>query len=185
MEPYQLRVRLDHPGQLFKADDISPTDPRYTEYTAQPALDTVREELLIKTLPKDQPVELLLEVPEEHIHPTTETQLNEAVHRYLFVESKLDQESFQSRGPVFRRLLVVSVIVFFAIQVIAITVKNLTNAEDYYITDSLSEGLAVTSWVILWVPVQFLTVDAWQRNLRRRRLRAINRMQVRVVASPD
>jgi hypothetical protein len=172
VEPFQLRIRLDHPGQLFKADDISPTDPRYTEYTAQPALDTVREELLIKTLPKDQPVELLLE-------------LNEAVHRYLQVENKLDQESFQSRGPVVRRLLVVSIAVFFAIQMVAITIKNLTNAEDYYLTDSLAEGLAVTSWVILWVPVQFLTVDAWQRSLRRRRLGSINRMQVRLVPTPD
>ncbi|MCF8531007.1 MAG: hypothetical protein K9G05_07440 [Candidatus Nanopelagicales bacterium] len=185
MEPFQLRVQLDHPGQLFTADDIPPTDPRYTEYTAQPALDTVREELLIKTLPKNQPVELLLELPAEHIHPSTETQLNEAVHRYLQVENKLDQESFASRGPVFRRLLLVSVSVFFGIQMVAITIKNLTNADDYYVTDSISEGLAVTSWVILWVPVQFLTVDAWQRNLRRRRLRTINRMRVRLVASSD
>ncbi len=185
MEPYQLRVRLDHPGQLFKADDISPSDPRYTEYTAQPALDTVREELLIKTLPKNQPVELLLELPAEHIHPSTEAQLNEAVHRYLQVENKLDQESFQSRGPVVRRLLVVSLAVFFAIQMVSITIKNLTNSDDYYVTDSISEGLAVTSWVILWVPVQFLTVDAWQRSLRRRRLGTINRMQVRLVSRPD
>ena len=185
MEPFQLRVRLDHPGQLFKADDISPTDPRYTEYTAQPALDTVREELLIKTLPKNQPVELLLELPAEHIHPSTEAQLNEAVHRYLQVENKLDQESFQSRGPVVRRLLVVSIAVFFSIQMVSITIKNLTNSDDYYVTDSISEGLAVTSWVILWVPVQFLTVDAWQRSLRRRRLGTINRMQVRLVSRPD
>jgi hypothetical protein len=185
VEPYQLRVRLDHPDQLFKADDISPSDPRYTEYTAQPALDTVREELLIKTLPKDQPVELILEIPQEYIHASSEKQLNEAVHRYLQVENKLDQESFQSRGPVVRRLLVVSIVVFFSIQMVSITIKNLTNSEDYYLTDSLAEGLAVTSWVILWVPVQFLTVDAWQRRLRRRRLGTINRMQVRLVPTPD
>ena len=107
------------------------------------------------------------------------------MHRYLQVENKLDQESFQSRGPVVRRLLVVSLAVFFAIQMVSITIKNLTNSEDYYVTDSISEGLAVTSWVILWVPVQFLTVDAWQRSLRRRRLGTINRMQVRLVSRPD
>lgn len=60
MEPYQLRVRLDHPGQLFKADDILPTDTRYTEYIAQPAIDTVCGELLNKIFIKTQAIELLL-----------------------------------------------------------------------------------------------------------------------------
>lgn len=58
------------------------------------------------------------------------------------MENDLDQETFRSRGPVVRRLLVVSLIVLFAIQMLAITIGHLTNSEDFYLMDSVSEGLA-------------------------------------------
>ena len=46
-------VRLQRPEQLFEADDVSPMSADYTEFTAQPAMDTVRDVLLMRMPPKD------------------------------------------------------------------------------------------------------------------------------------
>lgn len=54
----QFVLQLDRPEQLFEADPISPMSARYTEYTAQPAMDTIRDLLLMRMPPRDTAVQI-------------------------------------------------------------------------------------------------------------------------------
>ncbi|MEI8262078.1 MAG: hypothetical protein WCG77_11335, partial [Actinomycetes bacterium] len=67
--PYQLTVRLQSAEQLFEVVALNPTSPDYTEFTAQPAMETVRDLLLLRQPRKTDEVELLLLLPASHIRP--------------------------------------------------------------------------------------------------------------------
>ena len=178
----QIVVRLERPEQLFTADPVSPTSPAYTEYTAQPAIETVRELLIMRMPSKQSEVELQVILPPDQLRDGLATELTLAVRRWIKVQNTLDVELSSAGGAVGRRLFILGFVAFFLLQLASITVKKLGDSSDDYFIDALGEGLGVASWVMLWFPVQTFTVEVWRSNIRRRRMDVIERMTVAVFA---
>ena len=166
----QLVIRLDRPSQLFEADPVSPMSPDYTEYTAQPAMDTVRDLLLMRMPPKDTDIQIDIVLPPAQIRPGLDEELTAAVRRWVHVRNTIDVETTEAGGAVARRLFVVGVLAFLILQMTSIWVRDQANAVDGYLVDSLGEGLSVASWVMLWFPLQTATMEVWRSMLGRRRM---------------
>ncbi len=177
----QFVIRLDRPEQLFEADPISPTSPEYTEYTAQPAMDTVRDLLLMRLPPKDTDVQIDVVLPPDQVRAGLDEELTSAVRRWVRVQNTIDIETTEAGGAVGRRLFVLGLLAFFVLQVSSIWVRNQADEFDSYLVDSVGEGLSVASWVMLWFPLQMATMEVWRAIIRRRRMRVIERVRVCVV----
>lgn len=180
----RIVVPLQHPDQLFRADPIPPTSPDYTEYTAQPAMDTVRDMLLARQPGRKTLIELVIRLPAEHLHAGIQEELAVAVRRWLRVQNLMDVDATHAGGAVGRRLLALGIVSFLIFQLTSIFVRNSGGRDDEYLFDALGEGLSVTSWVMLWFPVQLITMEAWRSSIRRRRMRIIERMSVIVEENP-
>lgn len=180
----QFVVRLDRPEQLFATDSISPTSPRYTEFTAQPAMDTIRDLLLVHTPRKDTDVRIEVLLPPEQIRDGMDEDLTVAVRRWVRVQNSIDVETSEAGGAVGRRLLVIGILAFLVLQISSIWVRNQAQSYDGYLVDSVGEGLSVASWVMLWFPVQTATMEVWRAILRRRRMSVIERVSVHVAPDP-
>jgi len=154
----------------------------YTEYTAQPAMDTVRDLLLLHSPSKADDVELIVVLPDEVIRPGMDAELTEAVRRWIRVQNTIEGESTQAGGAVGRRLFLLGVLTFFLLQLASITVRKYGDTVDNYAVDAVAEGLGVISWVMLWFPVQIFTVEAWRGSIRRSRATSIERMTVQVTS---
>ena len=175
-------VRLDSPEQLFTASPVSPMSDAYTEFTAQPAMETVRDLLLLHSPSKADEVELILVLPDDLVRPGIDAELTTAVRRWIRVQNTIEGESTQAVGAEGRRLFVLGVITFFLLQLASITVRKYGDTVDNYAVDAVAEGLGVISWVMLWFPVQIFTVEAWRGSIRRRRATSIERMTVQVTS---
>ena len=176
----EIIVRLSRPEQLFVADPVDPWSAQYTEYTAQPAMVTVRDILMARMPRSNQQVNLVVMLPTSLCHDGLASELTEAVRRWVRVQNLIDVDTTGADGAVGRRLFVVCSLVFMSLQMLSILVKNIGADFDDYLIDAVGEGLSVASWVILWVPVQLFTVEAWRSAIRRRRSRVIERINVRV-----
>lgn len=179
----QIVVRLQDPKQLFVANPPDPASPEYTEYTAQPAMDTVRDMLLMRRPPRDAEIQLVVVLPESAITPGLQERLTESVRRWIRVQNRLDVERTSVDGAIGRRLFMISAVVFIALQTLAILIRDWGDRLDDLLIDAIGEGLSVASWVILWVPVQMFTVEAWRGGIWRRRMEQLERMNVLVTSA--
>lgn len=177
----EITVRLNRPDQLFTAD-TSPESPDYSEFTAQPAMITVRDMLIARMPRHHSEIRLVVLLPEEHIRPGLGEELSEAVRRWVRVQNIIDVDTTGAGGAIGRRLFMICAGVFMVLQTISIVVKNLGDDVGNYLVDAVGEGLSVASWVILWFPVQLFTVEVWRSRLRRRRAKVIERISVTVAA---
>lgn len=175
-----IKVHLSTPHQLFETDDLSPFSPLYTEFTAQPAMETVRDMLLRRQPHRSSSVELLLILPADQIQVGLDELLTQAVRRWVRAQNMMDIDSTEAGGAIGRRLLPLGVLAFLLFQTASVLVRNSAAPEDEYLIDVLAEGLSITSWVLLWFPVQLTTMDVWRAMIRRRRMRILERMTVRV-----
>lgn len=180
----RIEIRLSDPEQLFTAAPVSPMSPEYSEYTAQPALDTVRDLLLRRTPGREGEVVLVLALPPAQLRPGLAAELETAVRRWLRVQNAIDTDSSDASGAVGRRLFWAGLASFLVLQFIRLTILRWSGPLDDELVQAISEGLSVTSWVMLWVPVQIFTVEVWRSSIRRRRMRALERMRVELVAAP-
>jgi hypothetical protein len=180
-----ITVELAHPGQLFATDDVNPTSPLYTEYTAQPAMVTIRDMLLRHQPRKTGGVDLLLILPAEQIHSGLADELTTAVQRWVRAQNIIDIDSTGAGGAIGRRLLPLGVLAFFLFQFASVLVRNSAEPGDAYLVDVLGEGLRVTSWVLLWFPVQLITMEIWRSAIMRRRMRILDRITVRLEPAED
>ncbi len=178
-------IRLQRPEQMFAPDPVSPTSPEYTEFTAQAAMDTVRDMLLMRMPPKDTDIELQVVLPAEHVREGLSEELTTAARRWLRVQNTMDVESTEADGAIGRRLFVFGVIAFLILQTLSQFVAHLGDRYDDLVVDAVAEGLNVTSWVMLWFPVQLFTVQAWRASIRRRRMRIMERLTVTALRASD
>lgn len=86
-------VPLDHPEQLFVADFVKPSSSKYSAFTAQPAMDTVRDMLLMRMPRKATEIELEVVLPADQVTEGLDTQLTDAVRRWVKVQNIMDVES--------------------------------------------------------------------------------------------
>lgn len=178
----EIVVRLSRPAQLFAVDPVSPLDGEYTPYTAQPAMATVRDELLTR-MPRDVTrVRLVVELPASEVTDGLQPRLEAAVRRWVEVQNVIGVDASQATGAVGRRLFLAGAATFLVLQVLSITVDRWAGFLRDDLVQAVGEGLSVASWVMLWFPVQLFTVEVWQSRLRRGRMRRLERMHVEVRA---
>lgn len=178
----RIVIRLDDSEQLFTAKPPPPSSSDYTEFTAQPAMDTVREILLMRMPHRHTNVEIDLLLPADRLRPGLDEELTTAVRRWVRVQNRMQGEVTEAEGVVGRRLFIFGVLAFLFLQTLSILVKKYGDALDDYLIDALGEGLSVTSWVMLWFPVQIFTVEVWRSSIKRRRLRILEHVTVRTHA---
>ena len=171
-------VRLDTPRQLFEALHVSPLTQEYTEFTAQPAIVTIRDLLLMRKPRKRDDIELVIVLPDHEITPTLDEELTVAVRRWVRVQNIMESESSEAGGAVGRRLFFLGLVLFLVLQTAAIYLRNYSDATDNDPLAAVAEGISVTSWVMLWFPIQTFTVEVWRNTIRRGRATAIERMRV-------
>jgi hypothetical protein len=179
----EITVRLQHPEQLFVADSIEPSSPDYTEFTAQPAMDTVRDMLLMRMPRKQTAIELTVVLPDAHVHEGVSDELTDAVRRWVRVQNTMDVESSEADGAIGRRLFLLGFAAFMVLQLLSIVVRKLGEDTNDLLLAAVAEALGVISWVMLWFPVQMFTMQVWRATIRRDRMRVMERMTVKVVRS--
>lgn len=177
----QITVRLESPRQLFEVLPVSPMSDAYTEYTAQPAMVTVRDLLLRRKPRREDEIVLTLVLPDHEIRSGLDAELTTAVRRWVRVENTVDVDASQAGGAVGRRLFVLGVAIFLVLQTLAIYLRQVGDSIDNDVVAAVAEGLSVTSWVMLWFPVQTFTMEVWRSSIRRRRAAVLERMVVQTV----
>jgi len=178
-------VRLRRPEQLFATDPVHPSSPEYSEFTAQPAMDTVRDMLLMRMPRKADDIELEVVLPNDQVRAGLAAELTDAVRRWVKVQNRMDVESTEADGSIGRRLFVLGFMAFMALQILSIWVRKLGDDTNDMLLAAIAEALGVISWVMLWFPVQMFTMQVWSVSIKRGRMRAMERMTVKVVKSGD
>ncbi|MBU6279516.1 MAG: hypothetical protein KGN78_09735 [Actinomycetales bacterium] len=178
----RIVIRLDDPEQLFYAKPPHPSSPDYTEFTAQPAMDTVRDILLMRLPTRHTRVEIDLVLPAKKLHAGLDEELTTAVRRWVRVQNRMQGEASEVEGVVGRRLFILGALAFLVFQSLSIVVRNHGELWGNIFVNDLGEGLGVASWVMLWVPVQIFTIEAWRSAIARRRFRTLERVSVRTHA---
>ena len=177
----RIDVTLTRPEQLFTADPVSPMSADYTPFTAQPALDTVRDELLHRAPRGEAEIALVVHLPADRITPGLDEELTRAVRRWVQVQNTIDVDTSDASGAIGRRLFWAGLASFLVLQFLSINVEHWAAWLNDDVIQAIGEGLSVTSWVMLWVPVQIFTVEVWRARIRRRRMRILERINVCVV----
>jgi hypothetical protein len=178
-------VKLNRPAQLFETDPVEPSSPDYTEYTAQPAMDTVRDMLLIRMPSRETSIDLQLVLPKASMRPGLDADLTAAVRRWVTVQNRIDVDTSHAAGAIGRRLFLLGLLAFMFLQCASIVVRKLGEDTNDLLLAALAEALSVSSWVMLWFPVQMFTMEVWRSTIRRRRMDDMERMTVHVVAVED
>jgi len=178
-------VPLRHAEQLFTAEAVKPSSEDYNEFTAQPAMDTVRDLLLMRMPRKTTDIELQVVLPNDQVRAGLDTELTDAVRRWVRVENRMDVEASEADGAIGRRLFALGFLAFMALQCLSIWVRKLSEDTNDLLLAAIAEALGVISWVMLWFPVQMFTMEVWRATIKRRRMKAMERMTVTVVRSGD
>jgi hypothetical protein len=97
----------------------------------------------------------------------------------------MDVESSQADGAIGRRLFLLGFLAFMVLQSLSIWVRKLSEETNDLLLAAIAEALGVISWVMLWFPVQMFTMEVWRASITRHRMRAMERMTVKVVRSGD
>ena len=178
-------VPLRHAEQLFTAEPVKPSSADYNEFTAQPAMDTVRDLLLMRMPRKTTDIELQVVLPNDHVRAGLDGELTDAVRRWVRVENRMDVEASEADGAIGRRLFALGFLAFMVLQCLSIWVRKLSEDTNDLLLAAIAEALGVISWVMLWFPVQMFTMEVWRATIKRRRMRAMERITVKVVRSGD
>jgi hypothetical protein len=78
---------------------------------------------------------------------------------------------------------VLGFLAFMVLQSLSIWVRKVGEETDDLILAAIAEALGVISWVMLWFPFQMFTMESWRASIKRRRMRAMERMTVSVLRS--
>jgi len=178
-------VPLNHPEQLFTADIVKPSSSDYSAFTAQPAMDTVRDMLLMRMPRKTTDIELEVVLPNDQVRAGLDAELTDAVRRWVSVQNTMDVESTEADGSIGRRLFLLGFVAFMLLQTLSIFVRKLGEDTNDFLLAAIAEALGVISWVMLWFPVQMFTVEVWRASIKRGRMKAMERITVKVVRSGD
>ena len=119
----------------------------------------------------------VVELPADAVEPGSGQRATEAVRRYCRVKLagiKHDIHEVTRHG--IRTLLVG----LGAVLVLNAVARPLERSDDT-ILQLFAEGLQVTSWVILWVPISLLVYDRWYYSRDRKVYERIQELEIEVV----
>jgi hypothetical protein len=172
-----LEITLPLPSleNLFVAPSLSPFSPEYETYGDLSGVDAVAARLRgEKPGPR---LVVTLELPAEVIEPSLEQRTADALATYCHVKLRaLDRDIREVTRHGTRALLLGLVAVLFLNGI----ASSLETSGDSLL-EAIAEGLRVTAWVILWVPIGLLVYDRWYYSRDRKIYRRMEEMQIKIV----
>jgi hypothetical protein len=161
---------------LFVAPDLDPFSPEYETYGDRSGMDVIASRLKSENLKSR--FRAIVELPADEVEPGVERRVEEAVGRYCRVKlAGLERDLREVTRHGIRALLlgVVAVLVLNALA------RPLERSGDSLL-EVVAEGLQITAWVILWVPIGLLVYDRWYYSRDRKIYERILEMEIEVVA---
>jgi hypothetical protein len=174
----EITLPLPALGNLFVAPDLDPFSPDYETYGDQSGMDVIVGRLKGESLRSR--FRAVLELPSHEVEPGVEQRAQDAVRRYCRVKlAGLDRDLREVKRHGLRALLVGLALVL----VLNGLARPLERSADTLL-ELLAEGLQITSWVILWVPISLLVYDRWYYSRDRKIYERMRDMDIEVVARP-
>jgi hypothetical protein len=175
---HEVEITLPLPGlaNLFVAPEVDPFSPEYETYGNSSGMDLIASRLKSESLRAR--FRTVLELPTEAIEPGVERRAADAVARYCRVKLvKLERDLREVTRHGIRALLggLVAVLVLNGLA------RPLEESGDTLL-ELLAEGLQITSWVVLWVPIGLLVYDRWYYNRDRKIYERMRDMDIEITA---
>jgi len=175
---HEVEITLPLPalGNLFVVPDVDPFSPEYETYGDSSGMEVVASRLKSERLRGR--LRTTIQLPASAVEPGVEQQAADAVARYCRVKlARLERDLREVTRHGIRALLVG----LLAVLVLNGLARPLERSDDTLL-ELLAEGLQITSWVILWVPIGLLVYDRWYYSRDRRIYERIRDMEIEVVA---
>ena len=171
----EIRLLLPALPNLFVPPDLTPFSPEYEAYGDRSGMDVIATRLKSESLRSR--FRAVVELPAEEIEPGIEQHAAEAIRRYCRVKlAGVDRDLHEvTRHGI--RALVVGLVAVLVVNAVA---RRLEQSDDT-ILELLAEGLQITSWVILWVPISLLVYDRWYYSRDRKVYERLQDIEIEVV----
>jgi len=176
---HSIEISLRDPAQLFTTIEVDPRSTDYGEYAVRPAIESVRDALVVDPPSGDGSIELRISLPRASITPGLDAELTAAVRRWADVELEVDARRSGATWARARRMTVAVVALFLLVQLVTLAIRRAATAVDNDIVAALAEGVSVVGWVLLWFPIDSYLVERSRRSTRGRLSAAFGRLVVR------
>jgi hypothetical protein len=151
-----IELRVNSVGQLFHSFDPFPfLDKEVEDYIVSWA----------RMHAKDQPIKIIIHLPEQEAHTKAANELAEAFARYFGYHADLLQHDLDELYRDGRRFLAIGMTILVSCLVLA-------QVAGRYLTEGpfrrlLEQGLPILGWVANWRPLEILLYDWWPLARRR------------------
>ena len=160
-----IEIRIEEISQLFNTLDPFPFREK--------DLNRDAEEFIVgcaRELPADQPLKIIVHLPETQASTSEATELGEAITRYFGYRVRIITFDLSELFRVGRRALAIGVTVLsFSVITSQTVAANLTPRP---VGSFVEESLIIFGWVANWRPIEIFLYDWWpivrRRNLYRR-----------------
>jgi hypothetical protein len=174
---YSGSFRLNSLDDLFDASSLTPLSADYADYSDGPVLQFIADEIYANSSYDSAAV--TIELPAAESGRTSEAETQAAVRRWASAKLRsVEHDVAATRWRGWRSLL--AGVVLFAV---AIGLSRLMDDATGDLADTISRGLEVAAWVVLWFPIDMLLFSVWQFRLDRRAYRIVHDMEIRVTSS--
>jgi hypothetical protein len=173
-----IEVRVDRLSQLFDTLDPFPFRER--------DLDKDAEEYIVgwaREFPRDQPLEIIIYVPENELKSKDADELGPALGRYFNYRAQITGRDLNELFRVGRQSLLIGMTVLGICVLMSRTATAVLGSGN--LSRFAEESLIILGWVANWKPIEIFLYDWWPLARRRdlyRRL-AVARVEVRATRS--
>lgn len=170
----EIRLPLPALANLFAAPELDPFSPEYETYGDRPGVDVIASRLRNEK-PKSR-IRAIVELPADAIEPGLEQRATDAVGRYCRLKRQGLERDLRDVTRHGIRALLIGLVAVLILNGVA---RPLERSGDTLL-ELVAEGLQITSWVILWVPIGLLVYDRWYYSRDRKLYGRMEEMEIRV-----
>lgn len=174
----EITLRVPSLENLFVAPSLSPFSPDYETYGDLSGVDAIAARLRGET-PRSRVV-VTLELPHEVVEPSLEQRTAEALARYCHVKLKALDRDIREVTRHGTRALLLGLLAVLVLNGVASSLETSGGS----LLETVAEGLRVTAWVILWVPISLLVYDRWYYGRDRKIYRRMEDMEIKIAPRP-
>jgi hypothetical protein len=172
----EIRLPLPSLANLFAAPDLTPFSPEYETYGDRSGMDVIAARIKGESLRSR--FHTVVELPAEEVEPGVEQRAGDAVGRYCRVKLAGIERDLREVTRHGIRALLVGIVAVLVLNAVA---RRLERSDDALL-DVVAEGLQITSWVVLWVPIGLLVYDRWYYTRDRKVYERIEELEISVIA---
>jgi len=155
-----IELRVNDIGQLFQSLDPSPFRERN--------LDKEAEEYIVSwasELSKNQPIKIIVHLPEREAQSKAASELGEAFARYFGYRANILQRELNELFLIGRRALAVGLTILVACLILSqIAARSLAEGPFRRLVE---QSLPILGWVANWRPLEIFLYDWWPLTRRR------------------